>query len=183
MQDLYDELWGKELRVIEDRPCSIPWPQHGFRPGYKVDLKEIGDEAFPDPEFAKGKKEQVFKVLRARSELPCGTNRLLVCQEFETIERKLLKVESDKWTDINPKLAIPVGDLNLDYKVAGQPDSVVDSHGSVTDANSLFDLPKDQKWALWILMDEELKDASWNRKVHGWFMALAASPAKIRGSR
>ncbi|RPA94350.1 hypothetical protein L873DRAFT_1814513, partial [Choiromyces venosus 120613-1] len=56
MQDLYDELWGKQLRVIEPRTFSIAQPQHDLRPRYMVDLKGIGDEPFPDPEFAKGKE-------------------------------------------------------------------------------------------------------------------------------
>ncbi|RPA92478.1 hypothetical protein L873DRAFT_1861613 [Choiromyces venosus 120613-1] len=150
MQDLYDELWGKPLRVIEPRTFSIPQPQHGLRPGYMVDLKEIKVEAYPDPEFAKGKKEQVFQVLKVKSRLPCGTNQFLVHQEFETIEREL-------W-------------------------EVVDSHSSKTDANSLFDLPNNQKKALWILMDEKLEDAGWNDKGHGWFVVQADSPKKVQNS-
>ncbi|RPA88359.1 hypothetical protein L873DRAFT_1796691 [Choiromyces venosus 120613-1] len=102
-QDLYDELWGKELDVIEESTFSILPSQHGFRPGYMVSLKEIGDEAFPDPEFAKGKKELVFKVLKVRSELPCGMYQLL--------------------TNVNPKTGIPARAMNLDYKIAGQPSS------------------------------------------------------------
>ena len=58
-----------------------------------------------------------------------------------------------------------------------------DANGSETDANSLFHLPGDRKRALWILTDEALADAGWYRKDHGWFVVLAASPAKIKASR
>ncbi|RPB01931.1 hypothetical protein L873DRAFT_1842102 [Choiromyces venosus 120613-1] len=57
MQDLYDKLWGKQLRVIEPCTFSIPHPQHGLRPEYMVDFKVIGDEWFQDLEFEKGKED------------------------------------------------------------------------------------------------------------------------------
>ncbi|RPA98318.1 hypothetical protein L873DRAFT_1914729 [Choiromyces venosus 120613-1] len=167
MQDLYDELWGKQLSVIEPRTFSIPQPQRGLCPGYMVDLKEIKAEAFLDPEFAKGKEEQVFQVLKVRSELPCGMNQLLVRQEFEAIKCELVEVELEKWTDVNPETRMPAVGFNLDYQIAGQPGSgAYDSKGSKTDADSLFDLPNNQKKALWILMDEKLEDAGWNDKGH-----------------
>ena len=56
------------------------------------------------------------------------------------------------------------------------------ANGSKTDANSLFDFPEDRKRALWILTDEALADAGWNTKDHGWFVALAALPDKIKAS-
>jgi len=55
-------------------------------------------------------------------------------------------------------------------------------HGSKIDANFLFDLSSDQKKALWILTDEALEDARWNKKDHEWFVVLAVSPAKVKGS-
>ncbi|RPB03463.1 hypothetical protein L873DRAFT_1860351 [Choiromyces venosus 120613-1] len=186
MQDLYDELWGKH-----------------FHPGYKVNLNETGDKTFPDLEFAKGKKEQVFNILKVRSKLPCGMNQLLVCQEFEMIKHKLLET------------GIPVRNLNLDCKIASQPSSGKsfflsyllvlrilagqptifrrndshyylfdsNSHGSKTDANSLFDLSQDQKRVLWILTDGVLEGEGWNDKGHSWFGVLAVSPKNLRGSR
>ncbi|RPA95799.1 hypothetical protein L873DRAFT_1929528 [Choiromyces venosus 120613-1] len=215
MQHLYGELWGKQLSVIEPRTFSIPQPQHSLRPGYMVDLKEIKDEAFLDREFAKGKEEQVFQVLKVRSELLCGMNQLLIRQEFETIECKLWEVVSEKWTNVNPKTGMPVVGLNLDYQVAGQLGSgksfflsyllvlrilkgqptvfrfhdhccyLFDSNskGSKTDADSLFDLPKNQKKVLWIMMDEKLEDAGWNMKGHGWFVVQVTLPKKVQNSR
>ncbi|KAG0633397.1 hypothetical protein HOY80DRAFT_896565 [Tuber brumale] len=211
MQALYDELWGKQLHVIMDCTFSIPRPGHGFHPGYKADLREIEDEAFPDPEFAKGKEKKVFKVLKVRSELPCRRKRLLVRQEYETIECNLLEMQAVEWSDFETEIPY----LNLDFKIGGQPGSGKsfflsyllvrrllagqptafrrndndcylfnrDSNGSKTDANSLFDLPKDQKKALWILTDGALTNERWNMKGHGWFVVLAASPAKIKASR
>ncbi|RPA98229.1 hypothetical protein L873DRAFT_1828618 [Choiromyces venosus 120613-1] len=210
MQDLYDELWGKQLSVIEPRTFSIPQPQHGLSPGCMVTLKEIKAEAFRDPEFAKGKEEQVFKVLEVRSELPCGIDQLLVHQEFEAMERELVEIELEKWTNVNPKTKMPAVGFNLDYQIAGQPGSGKsfflsyllvfrilegqptvfrrddsccylfdsDSHGSETKANSVFHLPKNQKKALWILMDQKLKHPGWNEKGHSWFVVQVASPKK-----
>ncbi|RPB00673.1 hypothetical protein L873DRAFT_1788850 [Choiromyces venosus 120613-1] len=215
MQDLYDELWRQQLSVIEPCTFSIPQPQHGLHPGYIVDLKEIDDETFPDPEFEKGKEEQGFKMLEVRSRLPCGIDQLLVRQEFEAIEHELVEIESEKWTNVNPKTKMPAVGLNLDYQIAGQPGSGKsfflsyllvlrilkgqptvfhfndrhcylfdsDSKGSKTDADSLFDLPENQKKVLWILMDEKLEDAGWNMKGHGWFVVQAASPKKVRNLR
>ncbi|KAG0127480.1 hypothetical protein HOY82DRAFT_541919 [Tuber indicum] len=193
MQDLYNELWGKQLPVIEERTFSIPQPKYGFHLGYKANLKEV-DKLFPDPKFEKGKVEKVFK--------------------FERIENELSTVKSKKWSDINTKTGKPAWHLNLDYQMAGQPGSGKlfflsyllvrrllagqptvfrsnDSHcylfdsnsnGSKTDANSLFDLPEDRKRALWILTDEALTDGVWNDS-HSWFVVLAASPAKMKASR
>ncbi|RPA90258.1 hypothetical protein L873DRAFT_1879937 [Choiromyces venosus 120613-1] len=178
-----------------------------------VDLKKIGDEAFPDPEFKEGKEEQVFNVLEVMSNLPCGTNQLLVRQEFETIKCELLMIMSKKWTNVNPETKMPVMGLNLDYQIAGQLSSGKsfflsyflvlkilegqptifrcndclcylfdsDSKGSKTDAYSLFDLPKNQKKALWILTDEKLENAGWNMKCHSWFVMQVASPKKLTG--
>ncbi|RPA90239.1 hypothetical protein L873DRAFT_1795603 [Choiromyces venosus 120613-1] len=134
-----------QLSVIEPRTFSIPQPQHGLHPGYMVDLKELDDEAFTDPEFEEGNEEQVFQVLK---------------------------------TNIEPETEMLVMELNLDYQIAGQPGS-----DSETDTCSLFHLPKDQKKVLWILMDEKLEHPRWNEKGHGWFVVLAALPAKIQGSR
>ncbi|RPB00674.1 hypothetical protein L873DRAFT_1788851 [Choiromyces venosus 120613-1] len=163
MQALYDELWGKQLSVIEPHTFSISQPQHGLHPRYMVDLKEIDDEAFPDKEFEKGKEEQVFQVL-----------------EFEAIERELVEIESEKWTDVDPKTEMPAVGFNLDYQIAGQPGSVLrilkgqptvfrfndhlcymfdsDSKGSETNAYSLFHLPENQKKELRILTDRALED-------------------------
>ena len=55
-------------------------------------------------------------------------------------------------------------------------------HGSRIDANFLFDLSSVQKKDLWILTDEALEDARWNKKSHYWFVVLAVSPAKVKGS-
>ncbi|KAG0640762.1 hypothetical protein HOY80DRAFT_1115969 [Tuber brumale] len=214
MQGLYDELWGTQLPVIKDHKFSIPHPGHGFRLGYKVDLKEIGDGTFPDSEFEKGKEDKVFKVLKVKTKLPCGRYRLLVRQEFETIERDLSQIESDKWTNTDPETGDPVEDLNLDYELGGQPGSgksfflsyllvrrllegqptafriddnicyLFDSssNGVKTDANCLFGLPEDRKKGLWILTDGVLTGARWNMMNHGWFVVLAASPAKVGAS-
>jgi len=57
------------------------------------------------------------------------------------------------------------------------------SHGSETDANFLFHLPKDRKKALWLLTDGALTDERWNKKNHNWFVVLAASPAKMQASK
>ena len=123
MEVLYHELWGKQLDVIKDREFSIAQPGRGFRLAYKVDLGEMGDEAFTDPAFAKGVEERVFKVLKVRSRLPCGTNKLLVRREFETTEQDLLRAESEKWSVVNSRTGRPMPDLNLDFQIAGQPGS------------------------------------------------------------
>ncbi|KAG0127479.1 hypothetical protein HOY82DRAFT_613447 [Tuber indicum] len=169
MQDLYDELWGKRLPVIDDCTFTILLPKHGFHLGYKVNLKEV-DKVFLDPQFEKGKVEKVFKVLEVRPDLdlPCGTNQLLVRREFEAIESELLKVKSKKWLDIDSKTRKPAWHLNLNFQIAGQPGSgfwLVNQHK--TDANYLFNLPEDRKRALWILTDGALTDEIWNEKKHG----------------
>ncbi|PWW79778.1 hypothetical protein C7212DRAFT_340500 [Tuber magnatum] len=74
MQGLYDEMWGKQLQVIKDHIFSIPYPGDGFRLGYKADLKELGDEAFPDLECTKGKAGKVFKVLKVSNSHHIKTN-------------------------------------------------------------------------------------------------------------
>ncbi|KAG0137545.1 hypothetical protein HOY82DRAFT_575992 [Tuber indicum] len=209
MPGLYDELWGKRLLVINDRTYFIPRPQHGFRLGYMVYLKEV-DKAFPDRGFENGKEEKVFRVLKLWSKLPCGRKWLLICEEYEKIEVNLLEVESAKWSnpdseteilvlewsDVDSETEIPI-DQNLDFEIAGQPSSVRRlltsqptcylfdsiSHGSETNANYLFHLPEDQKKIPWILTDGALTDERWNKKNHSWFMVLAASPAKITASR
>ncbi|KAG0126292.1 hypothetical protein HOY82DRAFT_581112 [Tuber indicum] len=205
MQALYDELWGKQLHVIKDCTFSIPRPGHSFRPGYKADLSEIGDKAFPDPEFAKGKQKKTFKVLKVRSELPCGRKRLLVHHEYESIEHNLLEVKSAKWRrnvqtsrlryrgQPGSGKSFFLSYLLVGRLLAGQPtvfrnndsrcylfDS--DSNGRETDANYLFHLPQDRKRTFWILTDGALTDESWNKKGHGWFVVLVASPAKIKAS-
>ncbi|CUS10112.1 unnamed protein product [Tuber aestivum] len=160
MQGLGDELWGKQLRVIKNRTFSTPYPGHGFRPEYKVNLKEIGYGAFPDPEFKKGKAEKVFKVLQVRSELPCGTRRrLLVHQKLLAGQPTAFRTDDDECYLFDSS-----------------------SNRIKTNANYLFDLPKDQKKGLWILTDKALGVARWNKKNHSWFVVLAASPLKVKAS-
>ncbi|PWW76595.1 hypothetical protein C7212DRAFT_343976 [Tuber magnatum] len=157
-------LPSPQLLVIEDRIFSIPYVGHGFRPEYKVDLTEIGDGAFSDPEFTKGMEEKVFK--------------------YEMVERDLLEVELAKWSDVDSETGDPAEDLNLDYRSGGQPGSGAYNSNSIkTDANYRFDLPEYQKKRLWILTDEALTDAGWNMKGHSWFVVLAASLTKVKASR
>ncbi|RPA91002.1 hypothetical protein L873DRAFT_1831533 [Choiromyces venosus 120613-1] len=186
--------WGYPLlSVIEPCTFSIPQPQHGLCPGYMVDLKKIGDEAFPDPEFEEGKEEQVFDVLEVMWNLPCGMNQLLVHQEFETIKCELLMIMSKKWTNVNPETKMAVMGLKLDYQIAGQLGSGKSFflsyllvlrilEGSETDTYSLFHLPENQKKALWILTDEKLENAGCNEKGHSLFVVQVASPKKVHKS-
>ncbi|PUU81807.1 hypothetical protein B9Z19DRAFT_970635 [Tuber borchii] len=57
------------------------------------------------------------------------------------------------------------------------------SHGRKTDASTLFALPDKEKRMLWILTGECIDDARWYNNGHGWFVVLAASPAKVTASR
>jgi len=105
------------LPVIKDQIFTIPWPQHPFRPGYKISLEAQEYETFLDPEFALREKEKSLKVLKIALNLdpesvqglPCGMDELLVSAEFEAIEHELVEVELNKWKNVNKNTGMPDG--------------------------------------------------------------------------
>ena len=46
----------------------------------------------------------------------------------------------------------------------------------------LLNVSEEKKRDLWILTDEALKDANWNKDWHGWFIVLAGSLKKVETS-
>ena len=123
MQDLYHKLWDKQLPVIQKIAVPIALPQFGFRAGYKINLRKAGAKIFPSMELASNKVEQVFEVLQLETELPCGSDQLLVREEYRTMEHILLAAESEKWLNVKPKTGAPALSAKLDYILAGQPGS------------------------------------------------------------
>ncbi|RPA89012.1 hypothetical protein L873DRAFT_1832110 [Choiromyces venosus 120613-1] len=162
-----------------------------------VDLKEIKAEAFRDPEFVKGKEEQVFKVLKVRSELPCGMDQLLVHQEFQAIERELVEIELEKWTNVIPKTKMPAVGFNLDYQIAGQPGSGKSFFLSYLLVLKILEgqptvFRHDDSCCYLFDSDSHSSETDANsvlhlpkneKECHGWFVVQAASSKKVRKSR
>jgi len=119
MENLYEELWGKEpqLPIVENLILNVPSPRHGVRPGYKMPI-ELGtmDKVFPAPNPAHASRVPIT-IIRVKSRVPVGKQKLLVRTEYKHIMDKLVKSETERFS----ASGILGGFAKRDFKIAGQP--------------------------------------------------------------
>ena len=115
MKELYEAVWGQESRFIREFTVLVPRAEYGIRPGYRVTMRPSKMGAFAPSEFTSKRQMKSFKVMEVGAVLPCGTKRILIRPEYETICRRLIRAEKER------RLGASRSSIKLDYQISGQP--------------------------------------------------------------
>ena len=115
MKELYEAVWGQESRFIREFTVLVPRAEYGIRPGYRVTMRPSKMGAFAPSEFTMKRQMKSFKVMEVGAVLPCGTKRILIRPEYETIRRRLIRAEKER------RLGASRSSTKLDYQISGQP--------------------------------------------------------------
>ncbi|KAG0130296.1 hypothetical protein HOY82DRAFT_382825 [Tuber indicum] len=121
MQDLYHELWGRELPITQEFIAQVPQADYGIRPGYKMSMRPSATGTFSLPQFMAKRKQQSFKLIEVGGNLPCGVKKLLIRPEYEKIRQRLIRAEEARWDGVGQRSVNPRVSARLDYDVSGQP--------------------------------------------------------------
>ncbi|RPA94839.1 hypothetical protein L873DRAFT_1746270 [Choiromyces venosus 120613-1] len=121
MQDLYNELWGKPLPIIQEFRAQVPLANYGIHPGYKITMRSSEMGTFAPPQFESKRQEQVFRMVEVRVNLPCGMRKLLVRPEYDKVRDRLIRAEAARWQGVGHSSGNPAVRRKLDYEISGQP--------------------------------------------------------------
>ncbi|KAG0638815.1 hypothetical protein HOY80DRAFT_922315 [Tuber brumale] len=121
MHDLYNELWGQGLPIIQEFMVQVPLADYGIHPGYKIHMGSSSRESFVPPKFKSTRDIQLFQMVEVEADLPCGVRRLLVRQEYHKVQEMLIRTEAQRWEGVRMDNTTPAVIARLDYEISGQP--------------------------------------------------------------